>query len=336
MTEPNHEHAIEIVEQRVPVVSSPPSVHPLVAAAMAAKDIDVEKLAKLLAMQSEYEAKEAKKAYSSALADLRRDLPPVLHKDTTVDFRNKEGKRTFYKHTSLASAVDQINEPLARHGFSHSWRPATPDGKVQVTCRLTHSGGHCEEVTLVAPPDTSGSKSSAQAIASTITLLSRYSLLALLGIATADMPEPAGAPGEAAATAPDAAAVVDTDRNLKAAGWLKNQRGVPVAKAEALLGRRVPEWTALDLAAIKNKWGAKPAPAPAPGEIPVATINVGDGSAEGARHVTLDLPPVAAPAPRPSIASADAEPTDAEMLEMERTREAHPEMDDLFDEGARS
>ena len=262
MTEPDHNHAVEIVEQRVHAVQAPPNVHPLVAAAMASKDIDIAKLKELLAMQSEYEAREARKSYTMALADLKRDLPPVIWKDAGVDFTHN-GKQTLYRHASLANVLDQVNEPLARHGFALSWRPATVGGKIQVTCRLTHQGGHHEEVMLEAPPDTSGSKSSAQAIASTITLLSRYSALSLLGLATGDMPEPTG---EGAPSTADASAVVNTELNLRAAGWL-GKKGVPVPEAEALLGRRVSDWTAGDLEKIKQRWGTKAAPAqqgPAP------------------------------------------------------------------------
>ena len=47
--------------------------------------------------------------------------------------------------------------------------------------------GHSEETTLKAPPDTSGSKNSIQAIGSTVTYLERYTLLAATGMAAAGM-----------------------------------------------------------------------------------------------------------------------------------------------------
>jgi hypothetical protein len=47
---------------------------------------------------------------------------------------------------------------------------------------------------MTAPIDTSGSKSPAQGVASTITLLQRYTALSLLGIATADMKDADGEP----------------------------------------------------------------------------------------------------------------------------------------------
>jgi hypothetical protein len=73
---------------------------------------------------------------------------------------------------------------LRAHGFVLTWIPSTPaPGTVTVLCRLLHCDGHFDEATLSAPVDTSGNKSPAQGVASTVSLLSRYTALALLGIA---------------------------------------------------------------------------------------------------------------------------------------------------------
>lgn len=239
------------------------TTHPLVAAAMAQGTAlaDPATLRELLAVQREWEAGEAKKAYTRALADLKRDLPTVIGKDSTVDFTNKAGQRTYYRHASLAGVMDAITEPLTRHGFSLAWVPATGErGGVKVTCRLTHSEGHSEECSLESSPDTSGSKSPAQGIASAMTLLQRYSALALLGIATADMPEDTGQREPAADD-------VDPAKNLSAAAWLA-KRGLR-ERAEAQVGRPVSAWTAADRVAIRA-WAeglTKPTHDPAAGEV---------------------------------------------------------------------
>jgi hypothetical protein len=201
-------------------------------------------LRELLAVQREWEAGEARKAYAMALVGLKRDLPTVMRRDAKVDFTGNSGKRTTYTHASLAGVMDAITGPLTQHGFSLAWTPTTDKDGVSVTCRLTHSAGHFEEATISAPPDTSGSKSPAQAIASTITLLSRYSALALLGIATADMPEPEGeAP-------PPSTDKVDSARNLRAVASLK-KHGKSAADAEEYLGREVADWTDADIERLK-------------------------------------------------------------------------------------
>lgn len=224
--------------------TAPERMHPLVAMAMRGGTLDPATLRDMLALQREWEAGEARKAYARALAALKRDLPTVIGKDSTVDFTGQSGKRTFYKHTSLAGVMDAITAPLTQHGFSLAWIPSTGErGAVRVACRLTHAEGHHEECSLEAPADTSGSKSPAQAVASTITLLSRYTALALLGIATADMNEPTG-------EKPPDVGDVDAATNLRAAKWLAD-RGISREEVEKHIGRPVSGWTAADLVEVR-------------------------------------------------------------------------------------
>jgi len=235
LSDPKHT-AVAIVEREE-------RMHPVVRAAMAQSPTP-ETLRELLAVQREWEAGEARKAYTRALSELKRDLPTVIARDKEVKFANVR-----YTHTSLAMVMDAITGPLTAHGFSLSWEPKTAAGQVSVTCRLTHSEGHSEEATISSTPDKSGSKSEAQGVASTITLLQRYTALSLLGIATADMQEPQP-------TAPPAS-TIDTQRNLKAVGALKKY-GKTKQDAEAFLGVRVEEWTTGDLGTLKAWLQAPP------------------------------------------------------------------------------
>ncbi len=217
-------------------------MHPVVAAAMAQAP-DPETLRELLKVQREWEAGEAKRAYTSALVGLHRDLPAVIERDQVVAF-----KSTRYTHASLAMVMESISDPLSAHGFSLSWEPRTEERTVTVTCRLTHLDGHSGECTISSPPDTSGSKGPAQAVASTITLLQRYTALSLLGIATADMAEPHGERDYD----PEA---VDSARNMKAAAHIRRKFG-GVTEAEEAVGRPVAEWSGSDLVELR-KWVAE-------------------------------------------------------------------------------
>jgi hypothetical protein len=241
---------------------APARMHPLVNAAMRGGALtDPATLRELLAVQREWEAGEARKAFTRALADLKRDLPTVIARDATVDYQSAKG-RTHYTHASLAGVMEAITGPLTQHGFSLAWVPSTGErGAVRVTCRLTHAEGHTEECALEAPADTSGNKSPAQAVASTITLLQRYTAQSLLGIATADMPEDTG---ERQRSADD----VDVDRNLRAAKWLADRK-ITREDAERRVGRPVSEWTARDLEALKAYAAerAKPTHDPSAGEV---------------------------------------------------------------------
>jgi hypothetical protein len=229
-----------------PAVSHlPERVSPVVSQGMRILEAhpDPASLRELLAIQREWEHEEARKAFEQAMVRLKASMPSVLRRDAKVDFTSAKG-RTYYTHTSLASAMEEVTPHLTEHGFSISWKPATAQGQVSVTCILTHTGGHSKETTITAPIDNSGNKSPAQGVASTITLLQRYTALSLLGIATADMVEPE--PREQEPDAPN------PERALRAVGLLK-KNGIPVDEAIAYLEKPVSDWTNADIEAL-GEW----------------------------------------------------------------------------------
>jgi hypothetical protein len=146
------------------------------------KGLDLEKVEKAMKLQMEWEKNEAKKAYHLAMADFKKN-PPEIEKDKEVSYGT-----TKYSHASLANVTCKINKALSEHGLSASWETAqSENGKITVTCRITHEMGHGEQTSLSAMPDTSGAKNSIQAIGSAISYLERYTVLALTGLATQDM-----------------------------------------------------------------------------------------------------------------------------------------------------
>lgn len=144
---------------------------------------DLDKLEKLLVLQERWEANEARKAYNVAMSDFK-SVPIKVIKDSQVKFDSQKG-RTEYKYANLANVVDCIATELSKHGLSASWRTSQTD-KITVTCRISHILGHYEETSLTAMPDSSGNKNFIQSVGSTVTYLERYTILAMLGLATYD------------------------------------------------------------------------------------------------------------------------------------------------------
>lgn len=165
----------EIVEQK-----ANPTPAELIQSAVAG-GADLDKLEKLLALQERWEKNEARKAYHRAMAEFKAN-PPKIEKDKRVGYATQKGN-VGYSHATLGNVTEKINTELSKYGLSASWT-TSQNGKVVVTCKITHSMGHSEETSLEAEADTSGSKNSIQAIGSTITYLERYTLLALTGLAT--------------------------------------------------------------------------------------------------------------------------------------------------------
>lgn len=147
-----------------------------------AQGLDADKLGKLMELQFAWERNEARKAYIAAIQAFKAN-PPEINKTHEVNYPNKDGSRTIYHHAELAKINKIIGDGLKQVGITSSWRTSDVNGRITVTCVLTHELGHSEDVaTLSGPADTSGGKNNVQAIGSTTTYLQRYTLLSGLGL----------------------------------------------------------------------------------------------------------------------------------------------------------
>jgi len=153
-------------------------------------EMDVAKLKELLELQERWDATQAKKAYTQAMAEFKKNPPEIL-KDKTVRYKDVK-----YTHAGLHNVTTKINTELSKHGLTASWVTSQDNNSVKVTCKITHIMGHSEITSLSAPPDVTGSKNVIQAIGSTVTYLQRYTLLALTGLATYDQDDDGAGAGD--------------------------------------------------------------------------------------------------------------------------------------------
>lgn len=147
---------------------------------------DIAKIEKLMELQERWEKNQARKAYVAAMAAFKAN-PPTIVKNKHVSFALKTGGRTEYNHATHDEVTTKIIMAMSPHGLSHNWSVRQADGMVFVKCTVTHELGHSESVELFGPPDTSGTKSAIQAIASTVTLLQRYTLISVTGLTSEEI-----------------------------------------------------------------------------------------------------------------------------------------------------
>ena len=145
----------------------------------AARDpsVDLDKMERLFAMKERMEAAQARQRYLSAFSDLQRVLPAVAKRGMGHD-------KT--KYARFEDIVDTIKEPLAKLGFSLSFRLNHSNDSITVTGVLGHSGGHSESTSMCLPADPGPRRNAVQAWGSAVTYGKRYVALTLLGIATQD------------------------------------------------------------------------------------------------------------------------------------------------------
>lgn len=144
----------------------------------------LDQIDRLISLKERMEADEARKAYVADMAAFKLHPPEIL-KDKQVGYMGKDGF-VGYSHASLGNVTNAIVEGLAKNGFSHRWNTEQQGANVTVTCILTHRLGHSESTTLTAAKDDSGKKNQIQQVASAISYLQRYTLLAATGLATQD------------------------------------------------------------------------------------------------------------------------------------------------------
>lgn len=179
------ENLPEVIEQKdIQVVdNSPMSSYQMILA----QGGNVKDLKEMLEFQKLFEAVEAKKAYTRAMAEAKKN-PPKIFKTKQVGFASKKpgAAATSYKHADLGDVTGQINEWLGNVGISSSFTPDQSNNTIKITCTLTHELGHSESVTLSGGADNTGNKNPLQSMGSTMSYLERYTLLSITGLATHD------------------------------------------------------------------------------------------------------------------------------------------------------
>lgn len=150
------------------------------------KGASIDQLEKLMALQERWEANNARKAFVAAMTEFKQK-PLTVRKDKTVSYSG-----TSYTHASLAEVVETVVQAMAVHGLSHRWTVEQKDKAITVACIITHNLGHSESVSLTAAADDSGKKNAIQQVASTVSYLERYTLMAACGLASRDMPDDDG------------------------------------------------------------------------------------------------------------------------------------------------
>lgn len=201
-------------------------------------DFSVDTIRELLEIEKARDAHEAMKAYVSAMADLKASEPLQVVKDKHVKFTTQKGV-TEYDHATIGNVVAVALGALGRHGFSHRWDLTQKDGKITVRCVVTHRFGHSESVELTASPDDSGGKNGIQAIVSTKTYLERHTLLAALGMATMDQPDPDGRGESEPEESPEAEARIAAEKRERS--WLDAFDGAGDVQALEKLQRELIE-----------------------------------------------------------------------------------------------
>jgi len=160
----------------LPMISEAAAFVQVIERAASNKDVDVEKLQKLLDMQERIMAKNAEMAFNSAMAEMQAELPIITERG---EIRVSGVLRSKYaRFEDINEAVKPI---LQKHGFAMTFKTDTTT-VCKVTGILVHRAGHREQTDMTLPYDVSGSKNNVQAIGSSVSYGKRYVMEALLNL----------------------------------------------------------------------------------------------------------------------------------------------------------
>ncbi len=141
--------------------------------------LDIEKIEKMLELQAKWDAMEAKKAYTAAMAAFKA-MPLRISKD-------KENRQYNSRYTSIGNLVNSVIPGMGECGLSHKWSFSQDSPEIIIgTCTVTHKQGHSESISMSAPIDVSGKKNPLQQLKSTRTYLRIETFESIMGLASSD------------------------------------------------------------------------------------------------------------------------------------------------------
>jgi hypothetical protein len=144
--------------------------------------VDVEKLERMMAMYERLKAKEAELAYYAAKGRILKKFTGIkIVKNWSVLHEMdkgtpQKGSYEAFKYAPLEEIDKHLRPLLAEEDMDLSYSAEPQEsGDILIRGRLKHlPSGHYEDSFMAAPPDTSGGKSSVQAVGSTNSFLRRY------------------------------------------------------------------------------------------------------------------------------------------------------------------
>lgn len=177
-----------------------------------ARGASIDELTKLMDLRARLRAEAAEEAFVGAMASFKAE-PLAIVKRKSVGYETKDGDWVGYHHAELSDVTAVVAPAMGRHGLSHRWDVQQAGDVITVTCIVTHRAGHSITVSMNGRPDNSGKKNAIQQIASTVSYLQRYTLMAATGTAAGGMDDDGRGGAETGAgsppTPPPPAAVSD-------------------------------------------------------------------------------------------------------------------------------
>jgi len=145
------------------------------------KDVSVETIERLVALQERITDKRNAQEFANALASFQAGCP-VIARTSKAKITTRGGVTYSYTYADLDHIVRTIREPLRLHGLSFSWDSKTDEGNIHCQCLLRHVNGHKSSANFSCPTSSPSGMSDQQKVASALSFARRQSLVQVLGL----------------------------------------------------------------------------------------------------------------------------------------------------------
>jgi hypothetical protein len=177
--QPDAARAVPVVQSGGAIAETSPAG--IMMAAMS-RGMSLADMREVLALQREWDADQARKAFADAMASFKTEAVRVI-RNVTI----KDGPLKGKKHADLYAITDACVEAMAKHGLSHTFKPLdTTQTWIKLACRIQHRLGYYQDTEFDGPVDTGPGRNAIQARKSSVTYLERITLLLALGLSESD------------------------------------------------------------------------------------------------------------------------------------------------------
>ncbi len=154
-------------------------------AAATEKNLDVDKLERLIAMRDADLQRRAVQSFHDSMSEFHR-LCPTIRRTRTAKITTRSGSQYSYQYADL-DAIQYTVDPILRSlGLRYTWDTGVDDTLMTTTCLLSHVDGHEVPSSFSCPTQSDAGMSAAQKFGSATTYGKRQSLVAVLGLAMGD------------------------------------------------------------------------------------------------------------------------------------------------------
>lgn len=169
-----------------PMIESAAQLITSIARAASDPKVDTTKMRELMNMRNEIMAEQRQIAFDSDFSMMQAELPEVIEKGDIKGESKKTGTKIDQSYAKFEDILAAVRPILGRYGFGVRFTIDDTSEKdvLIVTCILSHRDGHREQTSKRLPKDHSGSKNAVQAEGSSVSYGKRYTMNAILNIAT--------------------------------------------------------------------------------------------------------------------------------------------------------